>query len=63
MARKISKAIHREAVRGMIQEWSKLAYPDAKDIPEDPEEGAAMQARADRKAAEILEIISMEGLI
>lgn len=59
----MSKREKRELARKMIQGWSLLAYPDAKDIPEDPEEGARMQARADREAACVLEFIVQNGLV
>jgi hypothetical protein len=60
---KTSKRERREVVRAQMAEWSRLAFPDASEIPEDPEAGAALQRRADRMAAEILEKIATEGLI
>lgn len=59
----MTKREKREAVRARIAQWSKLAFPDARDIPEDPEAGEAMQRNADRMAAEILGTIVLEGLI
>jgi hypothetical protein len=59
----MTKAEKRAQVRAEIQDWTRMAFPDAKDIPQDPEEGEAMQRAADRRAAKILEKIVMEGLI
>lgn len=63
MPRKPTKREKREAVRVEIQEWSAMAFPDARDIPEDLSEGIKLQEKADRRAAQILERIMMDGLL
>jgi hypothetical protein len=50
-------------VRGMLDEWSRTAYPDAKDIPEDRDAADEMQRASDRLAARILDTIVRDGLI
>jgi hypothetical protein len=53
----------RARARGMLEEWARTAYPDASEIPEDPEAAEAMQRQVDRQATIILDMIIREGLI
>lgn len=60
---RMNKQVARQHVREALVGYSKLAYPDASEIPEDFAAGEAMEQRANARAREILDFMIEHRLI